>query len=84
MSFIHRVYLLTFLGAIILFSCQPDNPSEEISQYSIEQFMDNESVFGGNFSPDNSQLLFTSNRTGISNAYIVPVAGGEYIPVDYL
>ncbi|MEL6142955.1 MAG: S9 family peptidase, partial [Bacteroidota bacterium] len=48
-----------------------------VKQYSIEQFMDNETVFGASFSPDGQHLLVTSDRSGIRNAYQMPVAGGE-------
>ncbi len=50
-------------------------------QYTIEQFMNNESVMGASFSADESRILFSSNRTGIYNAYTIPVAGGEPTPV---
>lgn len=46
-------------------------------QYTIEQFMNTVDVFGASFSPDEARILFTSNKTGIFNAYIVPVRGGE-------
>ncbi|MCM4160780.1 S9 family peptidase [Antarcticibacterium flavum] len=77
---------LIFLGAMLLFlvSCK-EEPKEvekrEVATYSIEQFMDNEAVYGGSFSPDNSKLLVTSNRSGILNMYTVPTAGGEFSPV---
>jgi dipeptidyl aminopeptidase/acylaminoacyl peptidase len=70
------------LGLVIvtfLFSCKEETKvtQKEIKQYSIEQFMDNESVFGGSYSSDNSNLLLTSNRSGIYNVYTVPAKGGE-------
>ena len=43
--------------------------------------MDNESVFGGSFSPDKSKLLVSSNRSGIYNMYTVASSGGDFIPV---
>jgi Tol biopolymer transport system component len=43
--------------------------------------MDNEAIGGGDFSPDNSKLLVSSNRSGIYNMYTVPVSGGEFVPV---
>lgn len=67
-----------------LFSCKEKEPQEEqrkVASYSIEQFMDNESVFGGSFSPDNSTLLVTSNRSGIFNMYTIPTSGGEMTPL---
>ena len=50
-------------------------------QYTIEQFMNTVSVNGSSFSPDESRILFSSNKTGIWNAYTIPVGGGEWTPV---
>jgi protease II len=43
--------------------------------YTIEQFMNNLSVFGGSFSPDESKILVSSDQTGIFNAYTVDIDG---------
>jgi dipeptidyl aminopeptidase/acylaminoacyl peptidase len=77
---------LIFSGCLllVLISCKQEKKTEEkreVATYSIEQFMDNEAVFGGSFSPDNSKLLVTSNRSGIFNMYTVPTSGGEFTPV---
>ena len=64
----------------LLFSCKEDTKTSqrEIQQYTIEQFMDNERVFGGSFSSDNNyNLLVSSNRSGIYNVYTIPSKGGE-------
>lgn len=51
--------LLVLSCIILLVSCkkETENSDQDIAanlkQYTIEQFMDNESVFGGSFSPDN-------------------------------
>ena len=45
-------------------------------KYTIEQFMATTSINGASFSPDEKQILFTSNESGIFNAYAIPVAGG--------
>jgi dipeptidyl aminopeptidase/acylaminoacyl peptidase len=50
-------------------------------QYTMEQFLDTTSISGGFFSADESRILFSSNRTGIWNAYTIPAAGGEWTPV---
>ncbi|GGI57971.1 S9 family peptidase [Winogradskyella haliclonae] len=68
--------------AVFLFSCkddakQTDLAKKEVKQYTIEQFMDNEAIGGGSFSYDNSQLLVSSNRSGIYNVYTVSAEGGE-------
>jgi dipeptidyl aminopeptidase/acylaminoacyl peptidase len=45
--------------------------------YTIEQFMATTAVSGASFSPDETKLLFSSNGTGIFNAYVVPLKGGQ-------
>lgn len=77
---------LIFSSVLLLFlvSCKEEKKEvekREVATYSIEQFMDNEAVFGGSFSPDNSKLLVTSNRSGILNMYTIPTSGGEFTPV---
>jgi len=73
---------------VLVISCKDDAKStakkdtaQSVKQYTIEQMMDNERVFGGSFSPDKSKLLITSNRSGILNMYTVPAKGGEYTPI---
>src|SRR6266849_5787421 len=46
-------------------------------QYTIDQFMAVIRVAGASFSPDEKRILFSSNQSGIFNAYSVPVAGGS-------
>lgn len=78
-----RIILLSGIF-IFLLSCKDEEQKEEkreVATYSIEQFMDNESVFGSSFSPDNSKLLVTSNRSGIYNMYTIPTSGGEMTPL---
>lgn len=77
-----KTKLLIICIAIFLSSCKEDVKNtdivkKEVKQYSIEQFMDNEAIGGGSFSYDNSQLLISSNRSGIYNAYTVSTEGGE-------
>src|SRR4051794_3290747 len=50
-------------------------------QYTMEQFLDTTSIQGGFFSADESRLLFSSNKTGIWNAYTVPASGGAWTPI---
>ena len=50
-------------------------------QYTMEQFLDTTSIQGGFFSPDETKILFSSNKTGIWNAYTIPVTGGTWTPV---
>lgn len=78
--------VLTLALLVSLCSCKEDKKDGERSQrdiasYTINQFMDNEAVGGGSFSPDNSNLLISSNRSGIYNAYTIPTKGGEMTPI---
>lgn len=45
--------------------------------YTIEQFMNTVAVSGASFSPDEKEILFTSDETGVRNVYSVPVTGGK-------
>ncbi len=79
--------LILLLIAVTIWSCKQEknqtkpNIAETLETYTIKQMMDNESVFGGSFSPDKSKLLVTSNRSGIYNMYTVASSGGDFIPV---
>lgn len=74
-----KIKILGLAIVALLFSCKEETrmSQREVKQYTIEQFMDNESVGGGSFSSDNSNLLVSSNRSGIYNVYTIPVKGGE-------
>ncbi len=52
-------------------------------QYTIEQFLDTTRITGASFSPDDRDILYSSNKSGIFNAYTVPVAGGDPKPVTH-
>lgn len=80
----HLVLIFTLL---LFVSCKDKKEMNQetsvvnVQEYTIEQFMDNEAVGGGNFSSDNSKLLISSNRSGIYNVYSVPTKGGDYTPI---
>jgi dipeptidyl aminopeptidase/acylaminoacyl peptidase len=57
--------------------------TRQVQQYTIEQFMNTISIFGGSFSFDETKILFTSNEDGIYNAYTIPVAGGDATQVTH-
>lgn len=46
-------------------------------QYTIEQFMNTVAVSGASFSPDEKEILFSSDESGIRNVYTIPVSGGQ-------
>jgi len=50
-------------------------------RYTIEQFMATTSVTGASFSKDEKRILFSSNESGIFNAYTIPVGGGKPTPL---
>ena len=74
-----KIKILGLAIVTLLFSCKKETKvaEREIKQYTIEQFMDNEAVGGGSFSSDNTNLLISSNRSGIYNVYTIPAKGGE-------
>jgi dipeptidyl aminopeptidase/acylaminoacyl peptidase len=75
------VLAVALLPALAL-AAPPANPAAKSKarpskQYSIEQFMATTRFTGASFSPDEKKILFSSNQSGIFNAYSVPVAGGK-------
>ena len=79
MGFVRACVAIAVLGGCAAqASAQTARPSK---QYTIEQFLDTTSMSGASFSPDESRILFSSNKTGIWNAYTVAVTGGEWTPV---
>ena len=78
--------LVITLGLLLFYSCKEKEKEEtakmeEVQQYSIEQFMDNENAFANGYSSDKSNVLMTSNRSGIYNMYTVPASGGDLKPI---
>lgn len=52
-----------------------------MKRYTIEQFMATTSIMGASFSADEERILFSSNESGIFNAYTLPVTGGTAEPL---
>ncbi|MBP6327416.1 MAG: hypothetical protein KA372_09655, partial [Dokdonella sp.] len=50
-------------------------------QYAIADFIDTTSIFGASFSADEKRILFSSNKTGVWNAYTMPTGGGDWSAV---
>ena len=73
--------LLCVLFCVACKENKDENTAINFETYTIEQFMDNESVSAAGFSPDNQKVLLNSNRSGIYNAYTVPSGAGEIKPV---
>jgi dipeptidyl aminopeptidase/acylaminoacyl peptidase len=68
-----RFFLVALLIPAALLSAKP-RPSKH---YTIEQFMNTIAVGGASFSPDEKEILFSSDETGIRNVYSIPVTGGK-------
>lgn len=78
-----QLSILTALLFLVSACGDKEKESEEkaIGSYTIAQFMDNEAIFGSGFSPDNSTVLVSSNRSGIYNMYTLPSSGGLMTPL---
>jgi dipeptidyl aminopeptidase/acylaminoacyl peptidase len=80
-----RLLPLFVLGALI--SCNSGEEAEEetreVPQYSVEEFLDNTSVFGASFSPDDQKILVSSDESGIFNAYAFPIDGSEPVQLTH-
>ena len=68
-----RMFLVVIVALALLL---PGCGKRDVQQYTIDQFLNTVSIFGGSFSHDDSKILFTSNETGIYNAYSMQVKGG--------
>ena len=74
-----------FFWSSLLFLCSRSSADEPAAvhrpsrQYTIEQFLATTTVIGPSFSSDGSKVLFTSDASGIPNAYSVPFAGGPIV-----
>lgn len=71
-----RIPLYLMILSLLASCTETKNETDEVTQhYTVEQFMNNLSIFGGSFSPDESKILVSSDQTGIFNAYTVAVDG---------
>lgn len=73
-------------ATLILLGCATTNapaPATAVSErpavpeYTIEQFLDTTNYRGASFAPDGRTILVASDRSGVYNAWAVPVSGGE-------
>jgi len=89
MRLFHKVVRVSLLAACIAAALSPAQAAAPVpaakpvqkaqkqpKRYTIEQFMATTSVSGASFSRDEKQVLFSSNASGIFNAYVLPVGGG--------
>ncbi len=73
-----RIGAAALAVATIAIGCgESSEGTSEFRRYSIEQFVSTASLRGSSFSPDESEILFTSDRDGVFNAFLAPVEGGS-------
>ncbi|MBL8512358.1 MAG: S9 family peptidase, partial [Betaproteobacteria bacterium] len=51
--------------------------AKAVKKYTIEQFFATKRINGASFSHDEKRLMFSSDESGIFNAYSIPVGGGK-------
>jgi dipeptidyl aminopeptidase/acylaminoacyl peptidase len=56
---------------------ESDAPVNEVTRYTIEQFLDNVSIYARSFSHDEQRILVGDNSSGIYNAAMINLATGE-------
>jgi dipeptidyl aminopeptidase/acylaminoacyl peptidase len=56
----------------------------QAKQYTIQQFMDTLRIGGASFSPDEKQVAYSSNKSGVFNVYVEPASGGEATQLTHL
>lgn len=77
-----KTILITALFSSILLllsgcSTEKKTAHQKPETYTIEQFMDTEQISGSAFSPDEKKIMYSSKKTGIFNAYEIPVDSGD-------
>ncbi|GMM92670.1 S9 family peptidase [Qipengyuania sp. MTN3-11] len=80
------VALAALTAPAIASAQQASATAEAVKTYSAEQFYDSTSYALGSggghvFSPDGEHVLITSDESGVFNAYLLPVDGGEAMPL---
>ncbi len=68
---------LCILFVCVLAACAPAGEERTVPTYDAATFHETTTIFGASFSADESQLLMSSDETGIFNVYAQPFAGGD-------
>ncbi|HEV7766857.1 MAG TPA: S9 family peptidase [Thermoanaerobaculia bacterium] len=71
----HRALRLSLLALLLPATLLADARPKK--QYTIEQFINTVAVGGASFSPDEKEILFSSDESGVRNVYSVAVSGGK-------
>jgi dipeptidyl aminopeptidase/acylaminoacyl peptidase len=76
---VFRAICASLVLLLLLNSCKEDKTPKPFvpAQYSIEQFYKNENIGSGQFSVDETKMLYHSNQSGIYNLYEMDLASGQ-------
>ena len=78
-----KIIIFSAVSLFAIFLNIGSGDCREVKKYSIEQFMKTISIGGSSFSFDEKSILFSSNQTGVFNAFVLPVKGGESSQVTF-
>jgi len=78
-----KMLMYCIISVLALHSMAAPGECREIHKYSIDQFMKTISIGGGSFSFDEKSVLFSSNQSGVFNAFVIPVQSGEPSQVTF-
>lgn len=71
-----QLVVLLMMASLFL-SCNETEKPREVKKYTIQQFMENTDIYRNSLSFDEKKVLFTSNKSGIYNAYSVNIENKE-------
>lgn len=72
------------LLAVALLAAAPLGAQDaEVPRYTIEQFMETVRISTASLSADGEKVLFTSDASGVPNAWALPFAGGEPVRLTH-
>src|SRR5262245_5855727 len=78
MSFRSRAALSCIVAASLLFGCQsPGGASRDVEQYDATTFYETIGLRAGSVAPDGQTVLYSSDASGVFNAYAIAPGGGE-------
>ena len=72
-----RCSWLSLLITLTLVGCSRTTEEQTVPTYDAATFFETTSITGASFSADESQILMSSDETGIYNVYAQPYAGGD-------
>ncbi|WP_448520457.1 alpha/beta fold hydrolase [Rhodoflexus sp.] len=76
----HYLRLAFWAGlAAVLWACDDKSSSSDdaskVQTYTVEQFLNTRKIFGSAFSPNELKIMYSSNETGIINAFEIDIDG---------